>query len=102
MEVPPGMQPDYANMARISHTPAELLFEFGQMLPGQANVAVVARLIMSPVGAKLFFRALGDNLARYEASFGEINLPQDNSLADELFRPPGAPPGGPDPQDPKG
>jgi hypothetical protein len=88
------MQPDYANVVRISHTPAELVFDFGRILPGDGSASVVARLLMSPVGAKLFFRALGDNLARYEAAFGEINLPQDNSLADQLFHAgtPGGPP----------
>jgi hypothetical protein len=42
---------------------------------------------MSPIGAKLFYHALGENLARYEANFGEINLPGGNSLATDLFKP---------------
>ncbi len=42
---------------------------------------------MSPVGAKLFLRAFAENLARYEASFGEIQIPQgDPGLAGDLFR----------------
>jgi len=47
------------------------------------------------VSLKLFFRALAENLARYEASFGEIKLPGDTSLATDLFRniqPPPPPP----------
>ena len=47
---------------------------------------VRARLLMSPVGAKLFYRALGENLARYEAAFGEIVLPGDSTLVSDLFR----------------
>jgi hypothetical protein len=43
---------------------------------------------MSPIGAKLFYRALGDNLSKYEANFGEIKLPGGISLAEHLFRPP--------------
>ena len=81
------MEPLYANLARISHTPAELVLDFARLLPGDSIARVVARLLMSPVGAKLFFRALGENLARYEASFGEIRIPGDTGLADELFRP---------------
>ena len=41
---------------------------------------------MSPVAAKLFYRALGENLAHYEAAFGTIPVPGDTSLADNLFR----------------
>jgi hypothetical protein len=53
---------------------------------------------MSPLGAKLLHRALTENLARYEAAFGEIKIPgESGTLADFLFRPP-APP---DPNPPK-
>jgi hypothetical protein len=38
------------------------------------------------MGAKLFYRALGDNLQRYESVFGEIRLPGDNNLATTLFK----------------
>jgi hypothetical protein len=40
---------------------------------------------MSPIGAKLFYLALGENLGRYEASFGPINVPGNSPLANELF-----------------
>ncbi len=42
---------------------------------------------MSPLSAKLLLRALTENLARYEAAFGEINVPVNTSLAEHLFRP---------------
>ena len=42
---------------------------------------------MSPISAKLLLRALGENLVRYEAAFGEINVPVNTSLAEHLFRP---------------
>ncbi len=87
LETPAGTEPVYANLARISHTPAELTLDFARLLPGDAVARVVARLLMSPIGAKLFYRALGENLASYEASFGEIHIPGDTNLADELFRP---------------
>jgi hypothetical protein len=41
---------------------------------------------MSPLGAKLFFGALSENIAKYEKAFGEINVPRGNTLADHLFR----------------
>jgi hypothetical protein len=43
---------------------------------------------MSPLGAKLFLRALTENLNRYEAAFGEISVPRSKTLADYLFRHP--------------
>jgi hypothetical protein len=47
---------------------------------------VVARVIMSPLHAKMLQYALAQNLATYERQFGEVKLPQKPSLADELFR----------------
>jgi hypothetical protein len=85
------MEALYANLVRISHSPAELVLDFARILPGSASAQVVSRILMSPVGAKLFFRALGENLARYEAAFGEISLPGDSSLVNDLFRPPHPP-----------
>jgi len=86
MEMPAHMEAVYSNLARISHSPAELVFDFARLLPGQKVAHVVARLLMSPVGAKLFYRALAENLARYEAAFGEIPLPGDSPLINDLFR----------------
>lgn len=86
IEVPPDLAPTYVNMARISHSPAEIIMDFACILPGDEKTTILSRMLMSPVGAKLFLRALGENLARYEAIFGEIKLPGDSSLANNLFR----------------
>lgn len=96
LETPPGLEPQYANLVRIAHLPSELVFDFAHLMPGSSSALVRARVIMSPLGAKLLYRALADNLARFEAAFGEIQIPGDKSLADHLFRPP-APPD-PDPE----
>jgi hypothetical protein len=92
--MPPDLAAAYTNLARIMHTPAELIFDFAALLPGEAGPRVVSRLVMSPIAAKLFYRALGENLSRFEAVFGEINLPGNSDLASDLFRsiqPPGPP-----------
>ena len=91
----------FANLVRVSHTPAELVLDFAQMLPAQENIEVLSRIIMTPMGAKLFYTALRDNLARYEASFGEIQMPRNNSLANDLFKSV-QPPKGPHPDEDKG
>lgn len=91
MEVSPDLPIEYVNLVRIAHSPSELVFDFAHLLPGSGPAKVTARLVMSPLGAKLFHRALTENLARYEAAFGAIPIPGDHSLADNLFRPPAAP-----------
>jgi hypothetical protein len=85
LEVPDDLPAVYVNVVRISHSPAELLMDFAHFLPGTPATPVKARLVMSPIGAKLFYLALGENLARYEASFGPINVPGNSPLANELF-----------------
>jgi hypothetical protein len=65
-----------------------MMFDFARMLPGDQAANVHARVLMSPLGAKLLLRALTENLAKYETAFGVIDLPQKESLADYLFNPP--------------
>jgi hypothetical protein len=86
LEVPANIQAVYANLVRIAHSPADLVFDFAHLLPGENKAIVGARILMSPLSAKLLYRALGENLARYETTFGEIALPR-ASLADQLFKP---------------
>lgn len=87
MELPEDLQPVYSNVVRISHTPTDFVLDFVQVLPAQARNLIRSRILMSPVGAKLFLRAFAENLARYETSFGEITIPQgDPGLAGDLFR----------------
>jgi hypothetical protein len=89
--VPEGMEPAYANLARISHSPADLVIDFAHLLPGETSAHIRSRVVMSPLSAKLLLRALTENLARYEAAFGEISMPSNSSLAESLFRPPHPP-----------
>jgi len=87
MNIPEGMEPAYANLARISHSLADFVIEFAHMLPGETTANMRSRVVMSPLSAKLFLRALTENIARYEAALGEISVPSNNSLAENLFRP---------------
>jgi hypothetical protein len=94
LQVPDGLETVYCNLARISHSPADIVIDFAHLLPADTNAVVKSRVLMSPLSAKLLLRALGENLARYEAAFGEIHVPINTSLAEHLFRPP-QPPGDP-------
>jgi len=88
IEIPADLQPVYTNLARIAHAPAEFVMDFCRFLPGDTKAIVTARVVASPVALKLFAQALNENLARYEATFGKINLPTgSSSLADSLFKP---------------
>ncbi|MBN1537883.1 MAG: DUF3467 domain-containing protein [Anaerolineales bacterium] len=87
MEYPANLTVEYVNLVRIAHSASEMVFDFAHLFPGNQKAIVQSRIIMSPLGAKLFFRALGENISRYETAFGEINVPGGSSLADQLFRP---------------
>ncbi|GAB4522724.1 MAG: DUF3467 domain-containing protein [Anaerolineales bacterium] len=87
LEISPDLVPVYANLARITHSPSEFVMDLARLLPGDPVGQVQARIVMSPLSLKLFQRALTENLAKYEAIFGEITIPGGASLADALFHP---------------
>ena len=86
IEIPEELKPIYSNLARISHSPADIVIDFAQLLPGEGKAVIQSRVLMTPISAKLLMRAIQENLARYEAAFGEINIPKNNNLADNLFK----------------
>lgn len=86
IEIPKELEAVYANIALISHTPAEMVIDFAQVLPRMPKGTVKARVIMSPMHAKMLQIALAQNVANFERQFGEIKIPRGPSLADELFR----------------
>ena len=89
LNMPKDLKPVYANVALISHAPAEMVIEFAQVLPRVPHGTIQARVIMTPMHAKMLQMALARNLANYEKKFGEIRLPQPGStLADNFFRSP--------------
>jgi hypothetical protein len=86
IEVPADLQAYYANFALISHSPSEIILDFAQVLPQQPKARVQARVVMTPLNAKLLHQALGENITRYEAQFGKIQMPkQGPSLAQQFF-----------------
>ena len=87
LHVPDDLDPNYVNFVRISHTASEFVMDFSLLMPGIPKPSIDSRLIMSPIAAKLFLRAMTDNLSRYETKFGEITIPGKHTLADDLFKP---------------
>jgi hypothetical protein len=86
IDIPKELSAVYANLAFISHSPAEIVLDFAQVLPRMPRGSVLSRVIMSPMHAKLLQRALSQNIANYELQFGQIQLPQQTSLAEQFFR----------------
>jgi hypothetical protein len=91
IQVPAGLEPTYANFAVITNSPSEIVIDFAQILPQMHHARVKARVVMTPMNAKLVHRALTKHLDQFEAQYGEIDVPEVQSLADELFKPPSPP-----------
>jgi hypothetical protein len=86
LEVPADLAATYANFAVITHSPWEVFLDFAQILPNIPKARVQARVVVTPVNAKMLLKALEENIARYEAQYGELVLPQrPQTLADQLF-----------------
>lgn len=63
----------YSNLAIITHSNAEFVCDFVQLLPGLPKAQVKSRIIMTPVNAKRLMRALIENIQKYEQNIGVIN-----------------------------
>ena len=64
----------YSNLAIISHSRSEFVLDFATTLPGLPKAMVSDRIIMTPEHAKRLMNALFDNVSKYEAQFGVIDL----------------------------
>jgi len=76
VELPAELEAAYANFAMITHSPSEVVLDFARILPNVPKAKVYARVIMTPINAKLLLRALTDNLSKFEAQYGEIKTPE--------------------------
>ncbi len=64
----------YANLAMIAHSPTEIIIDFARVMPRAPKARVQARIIMTPMHAKMLYNALGDNISKFEKQYGEIKL----------------------------
>jgi hypothetical protein len=63
---------EYSNFAIVTHSPAEFVMDFAQLLPGMPKANVRSRIVMAPTHAKTLMRILQDNIQKFEAKYGEI------------------------------
>lgn len=64
----------YANMAMVHHTDAEFTIDFVYVQPQAPQAKVRSRVVTSPRHLKRLIGALQDNLAKYEAKYGMVDM----------------------------
>ena len=62
----------YANLAIITHSHAEFVLDFVNVMPGTPKSKVKSRIILTPQHAKRLMKALADNVQKFEAVNGTI------------------------------
>ena len=62
----------YSNLAGIAHSETEFIMDFLFLYPNQSKAKLKSRIIATPVHAKRFLAALGENIRKYEERFGPI------------------------------
>jgi hypothetical protein len=86
VEVSPDLDAIYSNLAVITHSASEIIIDFARVMPNTPKAKVHARIVTTPLHAKLLLRALSENLEKYEAQFGKIKTPnRGDALAQQFF-----------------
>ncbi len=67
-------QGTYANLAVISHSTSEFIVDFVRIVPGVPKAPVKSRIILTPEHAKRLMMALQENIDKYEAMHGHIEI----------------------------
>ncbi len=75
-------QGTYSNLAIITHSPSEFVVDFILVMPGIPKANVKSRIILTPEHTKRLMMALQENLHKYEALHGPIQIHegQDNRI----------------------
>ncbi|HPE56198.1 MAG TPA: DUF3467 domain-containing protein [Bacteroidales bacterium] len=70
----------YSNLAIITHSHSEFVVDFIKILPGLQKAKVKSRIILTPQHAKRLYKALQDNINKFERLHGEIEVPENEGL----------------------
>jgi hypothetical protein len=62
----------YANLAIITHSHAEFVLDFVNVMPGTPKSKVKSRIILTPQHAKRLMNAMRDNIEKFETAHGTI------------------------------
>ena len=63
---------NYANLAIITHSHAEFVIDFVNVMPGTPKSKVKSRIILTPTHAKRFMKAMIENVKKFESVNGPI------------------------------
>jgi hypothetical protein len=64
----------FVNMAMVNHTDTEFTLDLIYVQPQAPKASVRARVITTPKHMKRLLNAIQENLARYEARFGTVDV----------------------------
>lgn len=95
LEVPADLRAEYCNAVTMAQSAHDVTLDFIHVVTSVGSARVQSRVVMLPAQAKMLMRLLEQNIAKYEERFGEIQIGQSTSLADQLFG--GVKPGSEDP-----
>jgi hypothetical protein len=62
----------YSNLAIITHSNAEFVVDFINVMPGSPKAKVRSRIILTPQHAKRLLKALNENVRKFEQVNGPI------------------------------
>lgn len=62
----------YSNLAIITHSHSEFIVDFVKLMPGTPKAKVKSRIILTPEHAKRLYKALQDNIRKFESVHGPI------------------------------
>jgi hypothetical protein len=66
------LQGQYSNLVMVHHNLEEFTLNFIYIFPNGTQGKLLSSVIVNPGHAKRIWRALGENIGRYEAQFGTI------------------------------
>lgn len=70
----------YANLAIITHSNAEFVLDYINVMPNSPKARVKSRVILAPQHAKRLMKALAENVKKYEQVHGIIKDTEPVSL----------------------
>lgn len=71
----------YSNLVMLHHNLEEFTLNFIYIFPNGNQGKLLSSVIVSPGHAKRIWRALGENISRYETQFGPIKEPAEGGGA---------------------
>ncbi|RLD62528.1 MAG: DUF3467 domain-containing protein [Bacteroidetes bacterium] len=77
----------YSNLAIITHSHSEFIVDFIKMMPGAPKAKVKSRIILTPQHAVRLFKALKENIVKFERLHGEIKVSEAEHLPMNLGGP---------------